>query len=31
MLNDFKKDNKIVFEANVNIPNNEIRVIRLDV
>jgi len=24
MLDDFKEDNKIVFEADVNIPNNEI-------
>jgi len=24
MLNDFKEDDKIVFEAAVNIPNNEI-------
>ena len=29
MLDDFKEDNKIVFEADVNIPNNEIWVIRL--
>jgi len=29
MLNDFGKDNKIIFEGEVNIPNNEIRVIRL--
>ena len=28
MLNDFKEGDKIVFEADVNIPNNEIRVIR---
>jgi len=29
MLNDFKEDNRIVFEAEVNITNNEIRVIQL--
>ena len=29
MFNDFKEDNKIIFEAEVVIPNNEILVIRL--
>jgi len=29
MLNDFKEDNMIVFGAEIKIPNNEIRVIRL--
>jgi len=29
MLNDFKENDKIVFEAGVNISNNEIRVIHL--
>jgi len=29
MLNDFKEDDKIVFESDVKIPNNEIQVIRL--
>jgi len=30
MLNDFKEGDKIVFEAEVNIPNNEIRVIQVE-